>query len=102
MTTDPNDPDLYAVATAYREARIAGETDHAAYRAAVAAIAPGAHGSPTPGPTVARSRDRRLAPSGERRGTPPRAGSPTRAYSRKCPGHVTFPPHGNQPFANDF
>ncbi len=37
MTTDPNDPDLYAVATAYRNARIAGETDNAAYRAAVAA-----------------------------------------------------------------
>ncbi len=37
MAADPNDPDLYAVATAYRNARIAGETDNAAYRAAVAA-----------------------------------------------------------------
>ncbi len=37
MAADPDDPDLYAVATAYREARIAGETDNAAYRAAVAA-----------------------------------------------------------------
>ncbi len=37
MTADPNDPDLLAVATAYRKARVAGETDHAAYRAAVAA-----------------------------------------------------------------
>ncbi len=37
MAADPNDPDLRAVATAYRNARIAGETDNAAYRAAVAA-----------------------------------------------------------------
>ncbi len=37
MATDPNDPDLLAVATAYRNARIAGETDNAAYGAAVAA-----------------------------------------------------------------
>ncbi len=37
MAADPNDPDLLAVATAYREARIAGETDNAAYVAAVAA-----------------------------------------------------------------
>ena len=37
MAADPNDPDLLAVATAYRRARIAGETDNAAYRAAVAA-----------------------------------------------------------------
>ena len=37
MTTDPNDPDLYAVATAYRNARIAGKTNNAAYVAAVAA-----------------------------------------------------------------
>ena len=36
MAADPNDPDLLAVATAYREARIAGETDQAAYGAAVA------------------------------------------------------------------
>ena len=27
MAADPNDPDLYAVATAYRNARIASETD---------------------------------------------------------------------------
>ncbi len=39
MTADPTDPDpdLYAVAHAYRNARIAGETDQAAYGAAVAA-----------------------------------------------------------------
>ncbi len=37
MTTDPNDPDLYAVANAYRKARMAGKTNHAAYGAAVAA-----------------------------------------------------------------
>ncbi len=37
MTADPNDPDLHAVATAYRNARIAGKTDNAAYGAAVAA-----------------------------------------------------------------
>ena len=37
MVADPNDPDLLAVATAYRNARIAGETDQAAYGAAVAA-----------------------------------------------------------------
>ncbi len=37
MTGDPADPDLHAVATAYRNARIAGKTDHAAYGAAVAA-----------------------------------------------------------------
>ncbi len=37
MVADPNDPDLLAVATAYRNARIAGETDNAAYGAAVAA-----------------------------------------------------------------
>ncbi len=37
MTTDRNDPDLLAVATAYRNARIAGETDQVAYGAAVAA-----------------------------------------------------------------
>ncbi len=36
MAADPNDPDLLAVATAYRNARIAGETDQAAYGAAVA------------------------------------------------------------------
>ncbi len=36
MAADPNDPDLLAVATAYRKARIAGETDQAAYGAAVA------------------------------------------------------------------
>ncbi len=37
MDADPDDPDLLAVATAYRNARIAGETDNAAYGAAVAA-----------------------------------------------------------------
>ncbi len=37
MTTDRNDPDLHAVATAYRNARIAGEKDQASYGAAVAA-----------------------------------------------------------------
>ena len=37
MAADPNDPDLLAVATAYRKARIAGKTDQAAYGAAVAA-----------------------------------------------------------------
>ncbi len=37
MAADPDDPDLLAVATAYRKARIAGETDNAAYRAAVEA-----------------------------------------------------------------
>ncbi len=37
MAADPNDPDLLVVATAYRKARIAGETDNAAYRAAVEA-----------------------------------------------------------------
>ncbi len=37
MTTDPTDPDLYAVAHAYRKARMAGKTDNAAYGAAVAA-----------------------------------------------------------------
>ncbi len=37
MPVDPNDPDLLAVATTYRTARIAGETDQAAYGAAVAA-----------------------------------------------------------------
>ena len=37
MAVDPNDPDLLAVATAYRRARIAGKTDHTAYGAAVAA-----------------------------------------------------------------
>ncbi len=37
MAADPNDADLLAVATAYRNARIAGETDNAAYVAAVAA-----------------------------------------------------------------
>ncbi len=37
MAADPNDPDLLAVSTAYRNARIAGETDNAAYGAAVAA-----------------------------------------------------------------
>ncbi len=37
MAADPNDPDLLAVATAYRNARIAGETDQASYGAAVAA-----------------------------------------------------------------
>ncbi len=36
MVTDPDDPDLYAVATAYRNARMAGKTNHAAYGAAVA------------------------------------------------------------------
>ncbi len=36
MVADPNDADLLAVATAYRNARIAGETDQAAYGAAVA------------------------------------------------------------------
>ena len=33
MAADPNGPDLYAVATAYRNARIAGKMDHAAYGA---------------------------------------------------------------------
>ncbi len=37
MTADPTDPDLYAVAHAYRKARMAGKTNHAAYGAAVAA-----------------------------------------------------------------
>ncbi len=37
MTADPTDPDLYAVAHAYRKARMAGKTNHAAYDAAVAA-----------------------------------------------------------------
>ncbi len=37
MAPDPNDPDLLAVATAYRKARVAGETDNAAYFAAAAA-----------------------------------------------------------------
>ncbi len=37
MTTDPTDPDLYAVAHAYRKARMAGKTNNAAYVAAVAA-----------------------------------------------------------------
>ena len=37
MAADPNDPDLLAVATAYRNGRIAGETDGAAYVGAVAA-----------------------------------------------------------------
>ncbi len=37
MAADPNDPDLLAVATAYRKARIAGETDHAAIQAAASA-----------------------------------------------------------------
>ncbi len=37
MAADPNDPDLLAVATAYRTARMAGQMDHAAYGAAVAA-----------------------------------------------------------------
>ncbi len=37
MTADPDDPDLYAVAHAYRKARMAGKTNHAAYGAAVAA-----------------------------------------------------------------
>ncbi len=37
MAADPNDSDLLAVATAYRKARIVGETDNAAYGAAVAA-----------------------------------------------------------------
>ncbi len=37
MAADPNDPDLYAVANAYRKARMAGRKGHAAYSAAVAA-----------------------------------------------------------------
>ncbi len=37
MAADPDDPDLLAVATAYRKARIAGETDHAAVQAAASA-----------------------------------------------------------------
>ncbi len=37
MGADPTDPDLYAVAHAYRKARMAGKTNHAAYGAAVAA-----------------------------------------------------------------
>ena len=37
MDADPDDPDLLAVATAYRNGRIAGETDGAAYVGAVAA-----------------------------------------------------------------
>ncbi len=37
MTADPTDPDLYAVAHAYRKARMAGKTNHAASGAAVAA-----------------------------------------------------------------
>ena len=37
MTADPDDPDLYAVANAYRKARMAGRKGHAAYFAAVAA-----------------------------------------------------------------
>ncbi len=37
MAADPNDADLLAVATAYRNARIAGKTDNAVYGAAVAA-----------------------------------------------------------------
>ena len=36
MSADPNDPDLLAVATAYRTARMAGQMDQAAYGAAVA------------------------------------------------------------------
>ena len=37
MVADPNDPDLLAVATAYRKARMAGQMDQAAYGAAVSA-----------------------------------------------------------------
>ncbi len=37
MAADPNDPDLLAVATAYRTARMAGQMDRDAYGAAVAA-----------------------------------------------------------------
>ncbi len=37
MTADPDDPDLLAVATAYRKARMAGKMDRDAYSAAVAA-----------------------------------------------------------------
>ncbi len=37
MAADPNDPDLLAVATAYRNARMAGQMDQAAYGAAVSA-----------------------------------------------------------------
>ncbi len=37
MATDPNDPDLLAVATAYRTARMAGQMDQGAYGAAVSA-----------------------------------------------------------------
>ncbi len=37
MAADPNDPDLLAVATAYRNARIAGKMERGAYGAAVLA-----------------------------------------------------------------
>ncbi len=37
MAAGPNDPDLLAVATAYRTARMAGQMDQGAYGAAVAA-----------------------------------------------------------------